>query len=799
MKLRFAHKLLVVILAPLIVGQLVTLFGVMRVAEKEVRDTAREDLRIGANVTNHYLESRIEERQQTVEVLAADYALKEVLAFSDDDSVRSALENHGQRLEANFAAFVWAEDIDPIVTRFAQHQDIRSYVTRSAYGEVGPPAVSSVVLESGVYQLFSAPVKAPTTIGYLLFGFHVGDDVVARIEELTGLEVGLFRLGVDGLKDATESEQSSRSWIDAERGARTVYSVQDGNQAYLGIYTPIAGEDNKIVVALRKSLAAAMAPYADARYALLMFGVGILSLVGLIGLWFSRSIAKPVADLSNAVEQVAQGSYNAELTLARSDEFGRLADTFRNMQSAIAERERRILHQSHHDDLSGLPNRKRLMENLTAELTGGTEAEITLVAIRIGGMQTVSSSIGQAATDRLIVHLTQLVQVRMPRGATLYHAGTHELFLLIPGHDTASVTQFAYKTAKQIGNGVLSGQHNIRIQTFWGISRYPDHGSDAADLIRFAQVASTDAFARNERVEHYETDREQIFERQLKIVNDLPRAIEAQELSVVFQPKINLADGSIDGAEALVRWTHDELGFLPPDEFITLAEQSGTILLLTRFVISEAVQKLSELHTSGYPLRLGINLSTRDLLDDGLVDFVVNVLEAYGIDAEYLILEVTETSIMEHVDKAISTLERLRDVGITLAIDDFGTGQSSLAQLQKLPIDELKIDKGFVMPLSSDPTSDLLVSATIALAHQMGLKVVAEGVEDEYSARRLSSFGCEIGQGYFFAKPLTFNDLVDWLTGYEPVAYFERRQGDRPFAGGPKSEAVEPFPKDQHA
>lgn len=782
MRLRFSHKVLLVTLLPLVVAQLGTLFGVMRVAEEDVRATARENLLIGANVTNHYLESRADERRQTVAVLASDYALKEVLAFSEEESVRSALGNHGQRLGANFAAFVWLEDIDPIVTRYSQADDIRRFVTRVEFADTGPPKVATIILESGAYQLFSAPVQAPTTIGYLLFGFRFGDEVVAQIESLTGLEVQVLKQANDGwVAISNDDGLKARGWIDPNRIAREVYEVQQERQAYLGVYTPLSDTDQNVVVALRKSLAEAMAPYSDARFSLLMFAFGILLLVGVVGLWFSRSIVKPVAHLSAAVEQVAQGSYSAELTVSGNDEFGRLADTFRHMQSAIAEREQEILHQSRHDDLSGLPNRHQLKETATTELSGAAHSILSFVAIRLGGMQAVTSSIGQAATDQLIVHLAQLIQVRMPAGAVLYQTGTYEFFLTIPELQKSTVVEFANKVAKQIGNGVLSGQQNIRLRSYWGISSFPDHGQDSTSLIRFAQVASTDAFSRNDIVEVYEADREKIFERQLKIVNDLPEALQAGDLSVVLQPKINLADGSIHGAEALVRWTHEELGFLSPEEFIPMAERSGTIVLLTRFVITQALKQLSELHSMGSRLRVAVNLSTRDLLDDGLADFVINVLEAYKLAPDNLTLEVTETSIMEHLDKAVSTLERLGDLGVTLAIDDFGTGQSSLAQLQKLPIDELKVDKGFVMPLASDATSDLLVSTTITLAHQMGLKVVAEGVEDEYSARRLAGFGCEIGQGYFFSKPLPFEEFVRWLSNYQPVPYAERRSGERPF------------------
>jgi EAL domain-containing protein (putative c-di-GMP-specific phosphodiesterase class I) len=270
--------------------------------------------------------------------------------------------------------------------------------------------------------------------------------------------------------------------------------------------------------------------------------------------------------------------------------------------------------------------------------------------------------------------------------------------------------------------------------------------------------------------------------RQLRIVNDLLSALQREEIQLHFQPKISLPDGTPCGAEALVRWRHPELGYLAPDEFISAAEQAGTILHLTRYVLERAVKYCREWHDQNYELGIAVNLSARDLLDEYLPYFVLQILKEQNIEAQRLTLEITENSVMQNVNHAVNVLECLRDIGVKISIDDFGTGHSSLAQLRNIPLHELKIDRSFVSNILEEKQNEAIVRSTIDLAHNMGLEVCAEGVEDEDTLRYLSNIGCEQAQGYYFSKPVPSDYLIDWLQKYKPVSYRERRTSKRAFA-----------------
>jgi EAL domain-containing protein (putative c-di-GMP-specific phosphodiesterase class I) len=258
--------------------------------------------------------------------------------------------------------------------------------------------------------------------------------------------------------------------------------------------------------------------------------------------------------------------------------------------------------------------------------------------------------------------------------------------------------------------------------------------------------------------------------------------LQRNEILVYFQPQLSLPHGIVCGAEALVRWQHKELGFLSPDDFIPAAEQSGTIVHLTRFVLASAVAACREWQRAGHTLGVSVNLSSRDLQDEYLPYYVLQLLEEHDIAPDRLTLEITENSVMRHLQQAITVLECLRDIGVLISMDDFGTGHSSLAQIKNIPLHEIKIDKSFILTFTGDKRNRAIVQATIELAHNMNLKVVAEGVEDEQTLRQISKLGCEEAQGYFISRPVPPDELIDWLATREEVSYAERRTSKRAFA-----------------
>jgi len=297
-----------------------------------------------------------------------------------------------------------------------------------------------------------------------------------------------------------------------------------------------------------------------------------------------------------------------------------------------------------------------------------------------------------------------------------------------------------------------------------GIALAPVHGTDAATLMKRADIAMYEAKA-GSGVGVYEAEDDDYSVRRLELAGALRRAIDEGELMVYYQPKARLSDGAIIGAEALVRWQHPEFGMLPPDDFISIAERSGLIGSLTQFVLRRAISECRAWHARGWDLSVAVNLSVVGLIDLDLPEAIDGMLRVAGLDPSYLTLEITESSIM-NTGRTVAAIDRLARLGVRLSIDDFGTGYSSLSYLQQLPVHEVKVDKSFVMSMSNNASDAAIVKSIVDLAHNLELKVVAEGVEDGASWQRLDRMGCDIAQGYYMSRPVPPDAFVQWIEAW---------------------------------
>jgi EAL domain-containing protein (putative c-di-GMP-specific phosphodiesterase class I) len=291
---------------------------------------------------------------------------------------------------------------------------------------------------------------------------------------------------------------------------------------------------------------------------------------------------------------------------------------------------------------------------------------------------------------------------------------------------------------------------------------YPEHSRDPAELCRRASSARADALARHETSAVYRLGQDDKSLRLIRIVGDFPLALERDELRLAFQPKVDCRTRDLYGAEALVRWQHPELGLLMPDAFVPAIEQAGGIAHLSRWVLREAVKRMAAWRGQGVHMSMAMNISVDDLVDEYLPYYLLDLVKQHGVPPAQVTLEVTESAMMYNVYKSLAVVGCIHELGFRISVDDFGTGQSALAQLKRLPVDELKIDKSFVFGMK-DRKDEAIVRTTIDLAHQLGLSVVAEGVENAETLERLAAFGCEYAQGYHIGKPLAPQDFLAWL------------------------------------
>jgi EAL domain-containing protein (putative c-di-GMP-specific phosphodiesterase class I) len=335
------------------------------------------------------------------------------------------------------------------------------------------------------------------------------------------------------------------------------------------------------------------------------------------------------------------------------------------------------------------------------------------------------------------------------------------VFLATAGE--ASALQTAATLAAALEETFVVEGYPLQVEVSMGIALYPAHGSDPLTLFRHADVAMYSAKRRHEGIVLYDTRYDQYSPLRLSLIGDLRKAIAANELCLYYQPKAELDTGLVKSVEALIRWQHPTRGFIPPDQFIPLAEQTALIIPLTRWVLETAIAQCRRWLDDGLQLSVAVNLSMRNLRDESLPDTIAGLLAQYKIPPRQLRVEITESAVMTDVEHTLAVLQRLFALGVRIAIDDYGTGYASLSYLKHLPADELKIDRAFVRHLTTDVADQAIVRSTVNLAHSLGMQVVAEGVEDLATLNLLAALKCDIAQGYYLSRPVAARDLERWL------------------------------------
>ena len=422
-------------------------------------------------------------------------------------------------------------------------------------------------------------------------------------------------------------------------------------------------------------------------------------------------------------------------------------------------------HQALHDGLTALPNRILLQDRLAQAILTAQRASqpLALLVIDLDNFREVNDTVGHHVGDSVLREVASRLRAHVRASDTLARLGGDEFALLASDTSSVGAARIARNCLHVLERPWQIGEQPLEIGASVGIALFPDHGSDPAALLTRAEVAMYLAKRSGSEFAVYSSDHDPHHATRLTLSGELRKAIEREELVLHYQPKVQLATGAVTGVEALARWQHPTQGLVAAGEFVPLAERSGLIKKLTRWVLASAAAQFRAWMSAGIQMRVAVNLSMRDLHDPQLPETIAYLLGETGIDAEQLELEITESVLMADPELTIRHLSRVRNMDVRVAIDDFGTGYSSLAYLQRLAIDTLKIDRSFVSRASTDEGSLSIVRATIDLAHSLKLEVVAEGVEDAATAALLAGLGCEAAQGYHFARPMAASELERWL------------------------------------
>jgi diguanylate cyclase (GGDEF)-like protein len=439
------------------------------------------------------------------------------------------------------------------------------------------------------------------------------------------------------------------------------------------------------------------------------------------------------------------------------------------MQESISEREERITYHARFDALTGLPTRLSALEALEASIRDAQlrHEPVTVMLIDLHNFSEIGWSLGHDIGDALRCQAAERLRAGLDADHVLARLEGDQFLVILAGCGLEEAQQAAGDLLRLLGAGLSVRDVNVNVEARVGLASYPVHADDAEQLLKRVAVARNDAFSTRTPVFTYAPGNEELHLRQLTILADMRRATRHDELRLYLQPKIRLSDGRICGAEALVRWEHPVFGFLTPDRFIPLAEKSGNISLITHWALTTAVRECRYWLEEGLDLPVSVNLSGRDLQNRDLPCFILELLRDHDLAARNLVLEITEEAVVQDFRHATLVLECLHDLGIRISVDDFGTGYSSLAKLKHLPVDELKIDRTFVMDLPGNNADAAIVRTAIDLAHNLGLEVVAEGVETPQALQWLQAHGCERAQGYLIGKPMPADEFSAWVRSYE--------------------------------
>jgi diguanylate cyclase (GGDEF)-like protein len=766
----FRNRLLVLIIGLIAVSQTVTLVAVLASTRHNVEARAAEQLEAGGSYALQLVQFRASQLASGVAVLAADFGFREAVSSSDVPTILSAASNQSRRIAADLLLLVNTQG-----QLIASTEDVeRSFV--ASMGDLVDRALMSpgqphFALRSGrLYQFFAAPVQAPDTIAWLVMGFAVDDALARKIGGLVGVHVSF-------IAGEGATMQSIASTLDQELGIplatlqgennadrSNTGMVQLGTEEFLAHVVKIEPGNDNVLLVLLKPAKEVLAPFHAIRNAMYLVSGTALLLAMFVAVLLGRSATRPIGKLVAAAKRIEGGQYDEPIDVKGSEEFRRLAGTLNAMQQRVAEREARIRHQAFHDELTGLPNRTQAEGQLARMLTEANgETCMTAMVIHLSSLRELNASLGHGIADEVLRQTAKRLVIACRPGEFVARLGASRyLMLLRRGHSAQQAPRLAATVIDTVRERLTVDQVEVELQVRAGLCTSPEQGAAADEMIRRAEIALHDAEESRDSIGVFRVGSDEEHRRRLEMMTDLRRAIEGNELHLAFQPKVAIATRRVTSVEALVRWNHPRLGAISPAEFVPLAEQTGGSRQLTDWVLKTAIRQMAEWQKQGLELDVAVNLSAGDIVDAGLGDAILRLLAKYRVAATSLVLEITESAMMRDPGTSARNMELLRVAGVRFAIDDFGTGYSSLSQLRKLPVDELKIDRSFVSRAHVDADDASIVSSTIELGHNLGLKVVAEGVEEADTLLMLRGLGCDYAQGYLISKPL----VADAVFGY---------------------------------
>ncbi len=764
-----------VMLALLLLVQAVA-FGIVRATvNAQVRNEISADLVVGERIWMRLLEQHADRLRQASAVLAADFGFRAAVGTGDRPTIASALDNSGGRIGAAVTALMDPQ-LQLVVSSEAAEGNMAASALQQVAAELSRDNQGSRIARVNrvPYQFVMVPVRAPTVIGWVLMGFQIDQGLADDLFRVSGVHLAVFS-GTDAAQLAmVVSTLAGQDGVLRDLALSGAADVDIDGVPHVVRHVTLPTTRGVVRSVFMRSVADAVAPYTRLQFMLALVTVAGVVLFAVGSGLAMRRVTKPLAALTDATAALERGDYAADLgDMARGDEVGQLARGFDRMRHSLAEQRREIMQLAYWDRLTGLPNRERFRQTLAAAIedSRGTAKPMAVITLNVDRFKHVNDVLGYAFGDQLLKAVAERLKQQVFReGDLVARLGGDEFAILLSRTDAEGAVMLTERITKAFEVPLAFDEQTVDLSASMGVACWPADADDTDVLMSRSEIAMHAAKSKTAGVLLYSPSLDSSSTQTLSLLTDLRHALLHNELRLFLQPKLNAANEAVVAAEALVRWQHPQRGLVPPLQFIPFAEQTGFVRQLTLWMFEEVARQWAALQPPGGQLRVAINLSTRDLLDQDFPLRLGALLRQYGVLSSGFCLEITESAIMDDPQRAEATLNRLAAQGFKLSIDDFGTGYSSLAYLKRLPVSELKIDKSFVMGMATDESDAKIVRSTIDLAHNLGLSVVAEGVESAAILAQLRELGCDEAQGYFISKPLPAGEFNAWRARWEARA-----------------------------
>jgi len=737
------------------------------------------DIERQLNFTSTLLDDQLLENKK----LALNYAntsagleniLLNDLNLSKQDRLKS-LHQIRNEFDANRVVLINKSFSIALDTKLDNH-DAQSFPHSDVFAPSQTEAFEMIVpVDNIIYQWIVFPTKDLEVNNWVAIGYDIDKFFTHHLDTISPLNISLgfayetarkqwvlSSPDFQNINHTLKSEVLNRLNLLKSKSQATM-SLRHSDQMVMMIPLIKSKETPDITAILLYSFAESFKPYRNILTDIIVLFTMAFILIALGLTLLNKLFSKKLDSIVHFIDKVDKGDYQLRLPQGDKGVIGQLSSLLNNMIYKIELREKELLHKTRFDTITELPNKAYFLESLEHLVQDQQTQNIMITLVNIDRFPQINHALGHRVADRLLHHVGARISSIFSDAKLVGKMSGNSFGVLFLDRTPADAEEIANQLLALFENPFSVYTVTIDLSCHIGFSFYPEDGDDADTLIQKSDVA---VFEARHKADHYaiyniHSDPHQF--NKLSLMSELREGLQHDEFEVYYQPKIDLNTEHVSQVEALVRWNHPYKGFMPPNLFIPMAEETGHIKKLTFWILNKAFAQSAAWQSKNITLKISINLSVKDLLNKFLLGYVTSLIEQYNISPENIIFEITESAFMQDPDNALEAIKNLRTLGFHFSIDDFGTGYSSMSYLKILPVSELKIDMAFIREIATNNRDAQIVKSTIELGHGLGLNVVAEGVEDEASVKLLQSFGCNMGQGYYFSKPLPTKELEEWL------------------------------------